>query len=234
MFASKLFYFHNPLDMIKTKIKKAIAVLAIFAISTTSFGDVFAILDIGDGTIDGTVNTDILWDETFPGTASGSVTWIIVTARVLPTISMEISTWTIALGTLTAWSPASGNLDIEVGTNAANGVNITARSGSGGLTNISDNSIQINNLSDDWIQENYTFASTAWADDSSYTMISDGDLGAIEVINNTTEHIIYNTDKPERTENEDDVNFVVTATSTAETAAGDYQDNITFTITGNF
>lgn len=222
--------------MINTKIKKAIAFLTIIASTTVNFTDVFAILDIGDGNIWATKATDIMWDEQFPGTASGSISWIKVKGRVLPTINMVVSTWTIDLGTLVAWTPSSGTLGIEVGTNAAKGVSITARSGSGWLTNISDNSIQINSLSTDWVAESYTFASTSWTDDSSYAAFqSTGDLTATEVNNTTTEHVIYTTNKPEQTNNTNaDLTFEVETTTSSETAAWDYEDNITFTITGNF
>ena len=39
--------------------------------------------------------------------------------------------------------PSNGSLDIEIGTNAANWVVVTVKSWSGGLTNTSDNNIQI-------------------------------------------------------------------------------------------
>ncbi|MDP3381289.1 MAG: hypothetical protein Q8S84_07485 [bacterium] len=60
-----------------------------------------------------------MWDETYTaGAASGSVSDIRVLARVLPTLSMEISTGTIDLGTLVANVASTGSLFIEVGTNA--------------------------------------------------------------------------------------------------------------------
>jgi hypothetical protein len=149
---------------------------------------------------------------------------------------MVISTGAIDLGTLNAWVESTGSLWIEVGTNAANGVTITARSWSGGLTNTSDNAIQINDLTDDWVADSYTFAATAWANDSTvsgYTQSSD--YAAVEVDNNTTENTIYSTNKPEQDDNTNaDVTFVVAATPNIQTAAWDYQDKITFTVTGNF
>lgn len=225
--------------MIKTKIKKAIALASIAAISATTLGSTFAATQIGTGSVtgDASFDTNIMWDESFPGTASGSVSGVVVTAQVLPTLNMALSTGAIDLGTLTAGVPSNGSLAIEIGTNAANGVTITARSGSGGLTNTADNSIQINDLTTDGIAESYTFASTdATTDDSSYaTFASTGDLTNTEVNNNSTEHTIYTTNKPEADDaGEDDLTFTVEATSAAETAAGNYQDTITFTVTGNF
>ena len=229
--------------MIKTKIKKAIALAGITTIAATSaLGgalNTYAATQIGTGSVTGTsaFDTAIMWDGTYTAnSASGSVSNIIVTATVLPVLNMVISTGAIDLGTLTAWVESTGSLGIEVGTNAANGVTITARSGSGGLTNTSDNTIQINNLTTDWVADSYTFASTAGTHDSTvsgYTQSSD--YAAVEVNDNTIENTIYSTNKPEQDDaTNDDVTFVVAATPNIQTSAWDYQDNITFTVTGNF
>jgi len=224
--------------MTKTKIKKAIASLGLTAMIASSFGSAFAATTIGQATVtwDASFDTDIIWDDAFPGNATGSVSGIKVKARVLPTISMVISAKEIDLGTLNAWIEASGTLDIEVGTNAANGVTVTAKSESGGLTNTSDATIQINDLIADGIAESYTFAATAWTHDSTVTgFTQSSDVAAGEVNNTTTEHTVYSTNKPEQTEGTDvDVVFTVATTANAQTAAGDYEDDITFTITGNF
>ena len=65
--------------------------------------------------------------------------------------------------------------------------------------------------------------------------IQSSDYAAVEIVNNTSEHTIYSTNKPEK-DNADnsDVKFIVAATTTAETTAGDYEDTVTFTVTGNF
>lgn len=224
--------------MIKTKIKKAFALAWIVALVGTNLSTTFAATDVGNITVTGSgaMTQDIMWDDSIPGFATGSVSGIIVTAQILPTINMTISADSINLGTLLANVTSSGTLDIEVGTNAANGVNITARSWSGGLTNLGNNSIQINNNTTDGVQESYTFASTANATDSLASGFSStGDLTAVEVINNTTEHIIYTTNKPEQDNaTVQDLTFKVAATANAESQAGSYKDEITFTITGKF
>jgi len=176
-----------------------------------------------------------MWNGTYTdNSASGSISNIIVTAKILPTLNMVISTGSIDLGTLESGVESSGSLGIEIGTNAANGVTITARSGSGGLTNNSNNSIQINDTENDG--ESYTFAAKAGAIDSTITgFVKSSDVNPIEVDDNTTENIIYSTNKPEQNDNTNsDVAFTVAATSNAQTAAGEYEDNITFTVTGNF
>lgn len=223
----------------KTKIKKAAAIAAVAVLSATTFGWAYAAI-VGQGTVTGnaTLTQDIVWDNTFPGTATGTVSGIIVTASVAPTLNMSISADTIALGLLTPGVESTGSLNLEIGTNAVSGVKITARSWSGGLTNTSDNTIQINNLTTDWIAENYQFSSVHNAIDdsdvSTFAFQADSDLVALEVNDKTIEHTIYHTNKPENTNGADDVVFTVGATANAQTPAGDYQDNITFTVVGNF
>jgi hypothetical protein len=181
-------------------------------------------------------DADITWDGNFPGTATGTVTGIKVLATVAPTINVVFSTEVINLGTLTAGVTASGSIDIEVGTNAANGVSITAQSGSGGLTNTSNPSLQINDLTTDGSQEDYQFTSTANLQDSTVTGF-DGTTGnlALTQMTNNTPITIYESNKPEITDPVDaDVTFRVEATSNAQTAAGDYEDTLNFTVVGNF
>jgi hypothetical protein len=148
---------------------------------------------------------------------------------------MTISTWAIALWELSASSLISWSLDIEIGTNAVDWVVVTARSGSGWLTNTADNTIQINNLTTDWIAETYTFSSALnAATDSSYATITQTATLNADVNNNTTEHVVYTTDKPEATNGIDDVTFTVSSQIDSQTPAGSYQDTVTFTVTGTF
>ena len=226
--------------MMKTKIKKVLGSIALVAIATTTLGSTYAATQIGTGSVTGTGAFDsaIMWDDNFPGTASGSVSGIKVIARILPTLTMEISTGTIDLWDLTANVTSSGSLFLEIGTNAKSGVSVTARSSSGWLVNTSDSTI-INDDTQagfqDGIAESYTFASTPNAtNDSSYSSFTASWLSTTEVNENTTEHVIYNTNKPESANSVDDVEFVVSATATNETSAWYYEDTITFTVTGNF
>ncbi len=224
----------------KTKIKKAIALAWVVALSTTSLwlSWVYAASQIGTGSVTGTggFDTPIMWDWTFTaGSASGAISGVKVKAKVLPTLTMEVSTWTIDLGTLVANTESTGSLFIEIGTNAKSWVSITARSGSGWLTNTSSWAIQINNLSTDGIAESYTFTSTPNSvNDSSSAAFSASGIGATQVNSNLVENTIYTTNKSESSSGVNDVEFVVWATINAETPAWDYEDNITFTVTGNF
>lgn len=223
--------------MNKAKTKKVLAAFAVWAISCAQLWNVFAAQQIGTWTVDGdnSFDTAIMWDETFPGTASGTVSGIEVNARVLPTLNMTLSAKEINLGDLTPGVAANGSIDIEIGTNAANGVTVRAKSGSGWLTNTSDNALQINELTADGSVESYTFASNAGVSDSTVTGFDNtlGNLVAAEIAN-SNEIIIYQTNKPELTDATADMTFTVEATANAQTPAWVYQDNIDFIVTGNF
>ena len=229
--------------MMQTKTKKVLAAIALFAIATANFSGVASATQIGTGSVTGSGAFDavINWDDNFPGTASGAVQNIKIKARVLPSLNMEISAPEIDLGDLVAGVASTGSLFLEVGTNAKAGVSITARSQSGGLVNTDDATQFINNDTggvafQDGLAESYTYESVAaLVDDSSNGAFSvDTVLASTEVNENTTEHTIYSTNKGEATNLVDDVEFIVSATSDAETAAGDYEDYVTFTVTGNF
>ncbi len=230
--------------MIKTKIKKAAAVAGITALMATTLGlaglaTSYAATQIGTGSVTGNSAFDspINWDDTFGGTAnaSGSVADILIQATVAPTLNMEISVDTIDLGLLTAGVESTGNLDLEIGTNAVAGASITARSQSGGLTNTTDNAVQINDLSTDGVAESYIFASAInAAADSTVTGFSQSATLDTEIDDNTTEHTVYTSNKPQATNGVDDVTFTVKATADAQTPAGAYEDHVTFTVTGNF
>lgn len=220
--------------MIKTKIKKALALVALFALASTNGA---AATQIGTGSVVGDASFDAVidWNDTYTAaSASGQVTDIIIKARVLPALNMSISTGMIDLGDLSAGVASAGSLFIEIGTNAKDGVSITARSQSGGLTHTSDATKQINDLTADGVAESYTWESTPGADDSSDAAFAASGLTSLEINDDTTEHSVYSTNKPEATNLVDDVEFTVTATSTAETPAGEYEDRVTFTVTGNF
>ena len=227
--------------MTKTQIQKVFAGVALMALVVSNFGAVSAATQIGTGSVTGSgaFDTAIMWDDNFPGTASGAVADIKIKARLNPSLNMAISAVEIDLGVLVATVASTGSLFIEVGTNAKSGVAITARSQSGGLVNTDDSSLFINNNTQtgfiDDIAESYSWASTVAAvDDSSAAAFAASGLGALEVNENATEHTIYSTNKGEATSGTDDVEFIVSATTTAETPAGDYEDYVTFTVTGNF
>ncbi len=220
------------------KFGKKLAILTAILWSLGLAGWMYAI-QIGTGSVvgDPTFDSPINWDGTFGWTAnaSGSVSNILVTATVQPYLNMTISTGIINLGTLTPNTPSTGSLFIEIWTNAANGVTVTARSQSWWLTNTIDPTIQINNLTTDGLAESYKFLSqTGAAPDSALAGFTATANLNVEVNDNTTDHVIYTTNKGEKTQNVDDILFSVVATIVDETPAGNYEDRITFTVSGNF
>lgn len=232
--------------MTQTKIQKIFAVIALFAIAFTNLSGTASATQIGTGSVSGTgaFDTVIDWDDSFPGSAVGSLSGIIIKARVLPILDMTISTGTIDLGDLTSGVAATGSLFIEVGTNAKDGVVITARSASGGLAQGSGTGASyINDDTQtgftDGVAESYTWASTvATVDDSNVGSFAATGLSTTEINENSTEHTVYSTNKPEADSTSgsgiDDVEFIVSATSEDDTAAGNYTDYVTFTVTGTF
>ena len=225
--------------MLKTKIKNIIAITAILALSANSMNSAFAATTIGAASVtwNATLDQSIIWDDTFgtPGNATATVTWIKVTATVAPTMNVGFSTDEIALGLLVPGTPSTGDLNIEVGTNASAWVKITARSSKGWLEHTTLWSSELIN-NDDTDGESYTFSSATANDTITVAWITKTGLTVIEsnTANVATEHTVYESNKPEITENVDDVVFTVSTTANATTSAWDYEDIITFTVTGNF
>ncbi len=222
--------------MINTKIKKIAAVAAIAAMSATTLGSTFA-TNIGTGSVTGSAALDqaIVWDDTFgtAGNATATVTGIKVTATVAPTMNVSFSTDEIALGVLAPGVESTGTLNIEVGTNAVDGSKITLRSTNGGLKHTANGELINNDAADG---ESYKLSSVTANDTVTVAGIVKTGLAEVEsdTANKADEHVVYLSDKAEITENTDDVVLTVAATAIATTAAGDYDDTLTFTITGNF
>ncbi|MDQ7008812.1 MAG: hypothetical protein Q9M94_00800 [Candidatus Gracilibacteria bacterium] len=216
----------------KTKIKKVTAIVAVAALTASTLGGAYAATSIiGGATVTGSgaLAQDIIFDDVTE-IATSSVAGIKVTASIAPALNMVISADEIALGDLIPGVESSGTLNLEVGTNAVSGVQITARSSQSGLLH-EDGVVKINS---DTTNESYKFSSTNTIDSTVSGFTSTGDLTALEVNDNTTEHQIYFTNKPEIADGNNDVTFTVSAKATSEAAYGNYEDQITFTVTGNF
>ena len=84
--------------MKNTKIKKVLSIVAMGALIVTNLSGAFA-AQIGTGSVvgDSWFDAAIIWDDNLPGFATGSVTGIVVTADITPTLTMTISTWAIDL-----------------------------------------------------------------------------------------------------------------------------------------
>lgn len=220
--------------MIKTNIKK---ILAILTIATLAINTTYAATQIGTWSVTWApaFNSTVMWNDVIPWFATGSVSGIIVKWSVLPTLNMIISTGAINLGTLSASAYATWSLSIEVGTNAANWVIVSAKSGTGWLKSISNGSV-INNLTADWLAESYRFSSALGAvSDSVISGYSQAAALNTEVSDTTTSHTIYTTTKPEASDWVNDVTFSVSAKVDQQTPAGtDYQDTVIITVVWKF
>lgn len=210
---------------------------AIIAGMTLASG-VHAASNIGTGSVvgSGALDSAVVWDDAFPGTATGVVNGLSVRARIQPQLNMVISgSGILDLGTLQSTAYSTGTVDIEVGTNAVNGASVTARSTRGGLQNASNSGVHINSLTTDEVADSYRFTSAlVAADDSSYTSFTQAATLASEVSDNTTNHVVYTSNKPQSLNLVDDFAFSVSARPDAQTPAGDYSDTVVLTVTGNF
>ncbi len=193
---------------------------------------------IGTGSVQGSgaLTTNVTWNDTFPGTATGTVNGLAVTAQVTPVLNMVISgSGTIALGNLSSSTASTGSVNIEVGTNAVNGASVTARSTNGGLQNASNASTYINSLTADEVADSYKFLSSlGGTDDSSYSTFTESSSLNTEVSDNTTNHVLYTSNKPQQLDQVNDFAFSVSAQPSIETPAGNYSDVVVVTVTGNF
>ena len=206
------------------------------SLGSGTIGSLYA-SQIGTGTVvgSGSLTTNILWNDTFIGSsASGTINGILVTARVLPTLNMTVSgSGTMALGNLVSTSVATGSVQIEIGTNAVNGASVTATSTNGGLQNISSGAIMINSLSTDGFADSYKFISSLGTTDSTAPGFTQSGSTNTEV-NNTTAVTLYTCNKQQPLTGVDDFTFSITAQPNGQTPAGDYQDIVKITVSGNF
>lgn len=190
---------------------------------------------IGTGTVQGSgaLNSIINWNDTFTtGAASGSINGIVVRGRILPTLNMTVSgSGVMDLGNLTSSAYSTGTVNIDLGTNAANGASVSARSTNGGMTNSGN---VINSLTADGFADSYRFSSAIVAATDSTAPGFTQTANASTEVNSTTGVTLYSSNKPQNLTNVDDFSFSVSAQPNAQTAAGDYTDVVVLTVTGNF
>lgn len=201
----------------------------------------YAASNIGTGSVvgSGALTSNVVWDDNFPGTATGVVNGIVVKAKVKPSLNMVITgSGVIDLGEIDPVAYSSGSVDIEVGTNAVNGASVTAKSTNGGLQNASDATQLINSATTvaDPVADSYTYSSAiVGAADSAFGTFTQSAMASVEVNNSTTAHPIYTSNKPQALSvGTDDFSFTVAAKPDAQTPAGEYNDVVVLTVTGNF
>ena len=102
------------------------------------------------------------------------------------------------------------------------------------MANTSSGSIKINSLTTDGFADSYKFISAiGGASDSGVPGFTQTATFNAEV-NNTTAVTLYTSNKPQNLTGVDDFVFTVSAQPNAQTPAGDYQDTVVETVTGNF
>jgi hypothetical protein len=102
------------------------------------------------------------------------------------------------------------------------------------MTNISSGAIVINSLAADGAADSYKFISAVNPTDSTAPGFSHSGALNIEVNNNSTNHVLYTSNKPQPLTDVDDFTFSVVAQPNGQTPAGDYSDIVVITVTGNF
>jgi hypothetical protein len=178
--------------------------------------------------------TPIIWDWNLPWSASGTISWVVVTANVAPTLNMALSANTINLWALNSSTYSTWSLFVEIWTNAVSWVVVTAKSNSGWLTNSVDSSIKINDLTTDWSAESYKFYASTWAVSDSTVIGYTQSSNLSTEINNSNAQTIYTTNKPEQTNGVNDVEFKVAAKVSEQTPGWTYKDSINFTVSWTF
>jgi hypothetical protein len=193
---------------------------------------------IGTGTVVGSggLTSNVVWDDAFPGTATGTINGLLIKAKIQPTLNMTITgSGIIDLGTLSSAAYSSGSVNIEIGTNAVLGASVTAKSTNAGLKNVTDPSYFINSLSADGAADSYKFTSAiVAATDSTVPGFTQAASLNAEVNNSTTSHVLYTSNKPQALTGTDDFSFTVSAQPNAQSPAGNYTDTVIVTVTGNF
>ena len=204
----------------------------------TLVSGVSAATNIGTGTVVGSggLTSTVVWNDLFPGTATGTINGLVINAKVQPTLNMIITgSGMIDLGTLSSAAYSSGSVNIEIGTNAVNGASVTAKSTNGGLKNTVDPTQFINSLAADGTVDSYMFSSAiVAATDSTVTGFTQTAALSAEANNTTTSYVLYTSNKPQALSGTDDFSFTVAAKPNAQTPAGNYTDTVIVTVTGNF
>ena len=86
-------------------------------LATTLISGASAATNIGTGSVvgSGALNQNVVWNDTFPGTATGTINGLVIKAKIQPTLSMTISgSGIIDLGTLSSATYSTGTVNIEL------------------------------------------------------------------------------------------------------------------------
>lgn len=156
----------------------------------------------------------------------GNANLVTVTASVLPTLTFNLSTTSLSLGTVGTSAYSSASLNAEVGTNNSTGATIQFNS-----TNLTNGS------------HNFTKAATASGSGEGYkytAATNSGDQNGGTISGSATDQAmpstattIYSNTVPELNAGTNDTALTVAAQASALTPAGNYSDTLTFTAFAN-
>lgn len=208
----------------KPNFKKVLAGVSILAITTIQSALASGVTFTGSVT-GGATNTNVEWDGTIPGTATGSAT-VTVSATVVPTLSMNLSKSSLDFGELTPGTALDQSLDITTTTNAKWGITVSV--GSSGLaTGDTANDTYIGTLGRD-------AAVQTTPNDDSYTITSSTTSGGTALTAQNvaaTQNVLTASNVAQSNAT---TTITLSALSQAKTEAGNYNDTLTFTVTGSF
>lgn len=209
----------------KTSLKKLVAIASLMALVTLNSASA---TQIGTGTITGGATTPInsTWDGTGnpAGTsASGSLN-VLVSAQVVPTLSMTVSTGALDFGVL-AIGANSKSLTLTTATNAKDGVVVSVDS-----TGLATG----NAATDKFIGALGRGSAVATTGTDTYTIDSTTSAGGTALSNTAVwaSQTVLNANTVAKANATTTVNL--TANIDAQTEAGNYNDTLTFTVTGSF
>ncbi len=204
--------------------------------SMTLIWGVSAATIIGSGSVVGSggLTSNVTWNDTFPGIATGTINGLVIKAKIQPTLSMVITgSGVIDLGALSSSTYSTGTVSIEIGTNAVNGAVVTAKSTNSGLQNMSDPSQVLNSLNADGTADSYRFTSVIGTSDSTITGFTQS-AGLSTEVNSTASNTLYTSNKPQALTGTDDFTFSVSAKPNAQSPAGNYADVVQVNVVGTF
>ena len=208
----------------KTNLKKVLATL--WLVSIVAMNSVYAV-QVGTGTITSGSTSAInsTWDwiaDPDGSSASGSLN-VQVSAQVVPTLNMTISTWAINFGVLAPNAAQTGTLTIDTATNAEGGITIAMEStGLQSATKyIWDRVGTVWNVATTDATDYYTVSSSTNNSGTPLALASIASTQPVLVSDNVAKSNATTT-------------VEISAMAGAQTEAGNYGDTLTFTVTGNF
>lgn len=206
----------------KTSFKKAIAfssIIALVAMNSTFASSITFTWSVTGGD----TNTDVEYD-----TVTKIWTWLAtvnVSATVLPTLSMVLSSSTIDFWDLVPWTPNTKNISVTTASNAIDWITVSvASTWLATWDTATDRHI--------WALQRVDSTATTWTDSYEIQSSTNNWWTALTLANVAATQVILTADNVAKSNAVTTVDL--TATTDAQTEAWNYNDTLTFTVTWNF